>query len=185
MDLPPFDTIATALEGRAPAAPHEVYAATMLCLRMTERGAEVLLCRRAERAGDRWSGQISLPGGRVDPDDATLLATAVRETREEVGIDPIAAGRLLGALPVLPGFAGSVFVQAFACEIAGDPPLVVSDEHRAAWWAPVAALDRRSIAVPEVDRPVIAYTTVGADGLDAVVWGLTFRILETVSGLSH
>lgn len=36
----------------------------------------------------RHSGQISFPGGRVDPQDKTYLDTALREANEEVGIDP-------------------------------------------------------------------------------------------------
>jgi 8-oxo-dGTP pyrophosphatase MutT (NUDIX family) len=36
----------------------------------------------------RHSGQISLPGGRYDLDDGSLLRTALRETREELGVDP-------------------------------------------------------------------------------------------------
>lgn len=48
---------------------------------------EVLFIKRAGRAGDRWSGHIALPGGKRDPDDDSDLAAAIRETREEVGLD--------------------------------------------------------------------------------------------------
>ena len=46
----------------------------------------VLLIRRAERAGDPWSGHMALPGGRYEPKDPDLLGTALRETVEEVGV---------------------------------------------------------------------------------------------------
>lgn len=54
-----------------------------------ERGNElsVLLTRRAEHL--RYHpGQVSFPGGRMDPDDSDVRATALREAHEEVGITP-------------------------------------------------------------------------------------------------
>ena len=48
---------------------------------------EVLFIKRAGRAGDRWSGHTALPGGKRDPEDADDCAAAVRETREEIGLD--------------------------------------------------------------------------------------------------
>lgn len=60
-------------------------------------GDEVLLMRRAEREGDRWSGQISLPGGHAEDADLDLAHTARRETQEEVGVD-LDAAESLGAL---------------------------------------------------------------------------------------
>src|SRR3982750_3744760 len=64
------------------------------------RGAEesVLLILRAEREGDSWSGQWSLPGGRRDPGDLDLLHTALRELEEECGIR-LTRGHLESALP--------------------------------------------------------------------------------------
>ena len=52
-----------------------------------EGDPEVLFIKRASRQGDRWSGHIALPGGRRDPEDADDLAAAVRETREEIGLE--------------------------------------------------------------------------------------------------
>jgi 8-oxo-dGTP pyrophosphatase MutT (NUDIX family) len=47
----------------------------------------VLLTRRTEHLRDH-SGQVSFPGGGVEPQDAGAEATALRETREEVGLEP-------------------------------------------------------------------------------------------------
>ncbi|TKX26158.1 NUDIX domain-containing protein 3 [Elsinoe australis] len=48
---------------------------------------EVLFIKRAARKGDRWTSHIALPGGKRDSEDADDLAAAIRETREEVGLD--------------------------------------------------------------------------------------------------
>lgn len=48
---------------------------------------EVLFIKRAGRSGDRWSGHTALPGGKRDPEDADDCAAAIRETREEIGLD--------------------------------------------------------------------------------------------------
>jgi 8-oxo-dGTP pyrophosphatase MutT (NUDIX family) len=48
---------------------------------------ELLFIKRAGRVGDKWSGHTALPGGKRDPEDEDDLATAIRETREEIGLD--------------------------------------------------------------------------------------------------
>ncbi|MGH7644285.1 MAG: NUDIX hydrolase, partial [Gemmatimonadales bacterium] len=89
-------------------APEAQPAAVALALLEGSTGLELLLIKRAEREGDPWSGQIALPGGRRDPQDPDLLATALRETLEETGLD-LAGAERLGTLddlyprtPVLP-----------------------------------------------------------------------------------
>ena len=70
-------TTAELFEGRTPSR-----AAVAIVLREMADGPQVLLIRRAQREGDPWSGHMAFPGGRVDPDDESLLATALRETHE-------------------------------------------------------------------------------------------------------
>src|SRR5438093_2935884 len=95
-----------------------IAAAVAVVLHDGNDGIEALCIHRAVRAGDVWSGQIAFPGGRRDPGDADLLATAIRETMEEVGVDLSSAERL-GVLddlyprtPVLPPVVVRPFVFA-------------------------------------------------------------------------
>lgn len=72
-------------------------AAVLVPLVNRPAGVQVLLTQRTEHLRDH-GGQVSFPGGRVEPDDADREATALRETAEEIGL---AADRviLLGRLP--------------------------------------------------------------------------------------
>lgn len=64
-----------------------IEAAVLIALIQRPSGLHVLFTRRAAHLYDH-AGQISFPGGRIEPDDAGAVAAAVRETWEEVGIAP-------------------------------------------------------------------------------------------------
>lgn len=71
--------------------------AVLMLLAERPGGLHVLLCERSDDPRDVHKGQVSLPGGRRDPEDADILATALREASEEVGLDP-ARVQILGRL---------------------------------------------------------------------------------------
>ncbi|MFO0747144.1 MAG: CoA pyrophosphatase [Myxococcota bacterium] len=163
-----------------------VEAAVAVVLRgATIEEAEVLLVRRARRSGDPWSGDMALPGGRRDADDPHLLATAMRETREEVGLDLTDArmvGRLGQAVTLAPlrrsrfrPMVVSPFV--FVLTDAGHA-VSTSAEVVATRWVPVADLDHpasrthRPWRVFGITVPAPAWK-LGED----VVWGLTHQML--------
>lgn len=157
-------------------------AAVALALRAGDAGVAVLLMQRAERAGDRWSGQISLPGGHEEPEDPTLVDTAIRETIEEVGVDLSTHGTLLGALAPLQArargkrlattIAPIVFEEHTRTEVALGP------EAADAFWFPL--FEAASGALDDTYH----YERDGERGdfpcwrwEGRVVWGLTRRIL--------
>ena len=146
---------------------------------------EILLIQRAVRDGDPWSGQIALPGGRRDPEDATLQDTAIRETFEETGLDLATDGVVLGMLdelrprtPVLP----PIIVTPFVFVVADDKPLQISDELADAFWVPWSTfedptrLDESTVHVRGASWTVTSYL-VG----ERVVWGMTERMLRQLA----
>ena len=143
---------------------------------------ELLMIERASREGDPWSGHIAFPGGRAEPWDRSLLDTAVRETREELGVDLAADGRVLGALtrlgpstPRLPSIDIAPFVALLAHEVS----LVPSEEVAGAFWVPLAVLQTADIS-RDVEIPVGgALRTVRAFVHGRyTIWGLTERIIR-------
>lgn len=170
-------------------------AAVAVVLRGTTlEDAEVLLMRRARRAGDPWSGDMAFPGGRRAPDDIDLWATAIRETREEVGLELVGA-RTLGRLSQVVTFAPlrknlrpmlvSPFVFALD-DAAREPSLTVGPEVAATRWVPLADIDR---ADTRTTRPWRVFgLTVRAPAWklgEDVVWGLTHQMLARLLRFRH
>ena len=142
-------------------------------------GLEALFIRRAERADDPWSGHIALPGGRRETGDADRLATAIRETKEEVDISlPVSA--LLGALDDLAPSVARVpplVIRPYVFGFASRPVARLSEEVAGVMWLPLAELascEGKAVVPLRGDtREVECYAYGGV-----VIWGLTYRILS-------
>ncbi len=161
------------------------YAAVATVLRPAPHDTEVLLIRRAEHAGDPWSGHMAFPGGRHDPGDTTLLSTALRETHEEVGLDLAAAAHLLGALPRIPAVARGkrlgLAIAPFVFELERDAELRTNHEVSETLWAPLGPLlsgERDIQHAYEWQGQRVYLPAFDVDG--HTVWGLTYQMLQVL-----
>ena len=159
--------------------PGSVRTSVSVILSPGKKGPEILLIRRAERAGDPWSGHIGLPGGRCEPGDKDRLTTAIRETLEEVPMTlPRAA--LLGELddlhprtPSLPPVCIRPFVFGLDARPAAKPSAEVAGCH----WLPLEPLLEAEATAEVVIRGEAVPVPCLRPADDLVVWGLTYRIL--------
>lgn len=142
----------------------------------------ILLIKRSERPGDRWSGQMAMPGGRSQPEDDGLLATARRECCEEVGVDP-GEDSLLGSMdplaarPRLPG--RGLVVHPFAFWLDELPPLTLQpSEVAASVSVPIHVLRNGARETIEWKRGPMSFRLpcVRYDGY--TIWGMTLQMLD-------
>jgi 8-oxo-dGTP pyrophosphatase MutT (NUDIX family) len=160
-------------------------AAVALILREREAGPEVLFIERAQREGDPWSGHMAFPGGRLEPQDPHIRATAERETAEEIGLSLADAEHLghLGDVLGNPRVQTDLVISAHAYEVPPEvPPLTLEQAEVAdALWFPVAQLHdpERHVhfSTPPLRRARFPGIEVGVPERQ-VVWGLTYRFLD-------
>jgi 8-oxo-dGTP pyrophosphatase MutT (NUDIX family) len=181
---PSWDDVRAALAAREPvrvADPAPSRAAVALVLREGARGIEVLFIRRAEHPKDPWSGQMAFPGGRAEPGDADLRATAIRETSEEIGVDLARAAESLGTLDEVHAMARmrpmnlTITPFVFRLRDAFDP--ILSDEVTSLHWIPLSDLlgtARRSTMDYAHQGVAMQFPCFRVD--DLVIWGLTYRM---------
>ena len=184
--------VATLPPPRRPAAPATARPAAVLVLIFEERGeARIILTKRPDTMPSH-QGEIAFPGGKVEESvDVDLEAAALREAKEEIGLDP-ARVEVVAELDSLTTVAGRFVLTPFVGFIEGrptlqpDPTEVVSvfdvaisellDDlaYREERWDIPAALG------PEAgfDRAIHFFELPGE-----TVWGATARIL--VSFLEH
>ena len=160
-------------------------AAVAMVLRERANDTDILLIKRAEVAGDPWSGDMAFPGGHREPQDIDLVAAALRETEEEIGLvvdQKNMIGELSQQRPARRGGAFDMLVAPHVFFLDGEPSFDLSDEVDAVVWSPLGpmhrghghAMEERVIA--GVPTPLRGYRVAGGH----FVWGLTYRMIETL-----
>jgi len=159
-------------------------AAVAALLRYRRDAPDVLLMQRVERADDRWSGQVSFPGGREEEEDADLLATALREVREEVGLDLADSAKLLGNIDPIRAMArGKILpmsIMPFVFLQTSEQEIVVGEEAVDTFWFPldlavsgdIDGTYEWKLGPMKLDLPCWNYQ-------GRTVWGLTHQMLTS------
>jgi 8-oxo-dGTP pyrophosphatase MutT (NUDIX family) len=148
--------------------------------------AEVILIERVDRGGQH-SGEMSFPGGKPEPEDADIVATAIREATEEVGLDAGAAGvRVVGELETFWIPVSGYRVTPILAVAARRPDLYVASPDE------VASIVRAPLSAFLPDAPIELVETTIRDfplrfGAYPVaghrVWGATARILGQLGAI--
>jgi 8-oxo-dGTP pyrophosphatase MutT (NUDIX family) len=155
-------------------------AAVLLILFDRDGETYAVLTRRTETVATH-KGQISLPGGMREPSDESLLRTALRETQEELGIDPSLL-EVVEQLPDVDTVVSNFTVTPFVARLSTEPEYQPHpDEVAEVLEVPVSALLRADVFREEewpgpdgtgrVHRYVFHYG-------EHVIWGATARILR-------
>jgi 8-oxo-dGTP pyrophosphatase MutT (NUDIX family) len=115
------------------------------------------------------AGQVALPGGKSDTADGSLRATALRETHEELGIEP-AQVDVIGALDEVHTYVSGFTISPWVGWLAPETPVVPSASEVARVFA---APLRTFFEPPEGAPPFVGWRIDGE-----LVWGATAAILR-------
>ncbi len=162
--------------------PGERQAAVALVFAGDPEAPELCFIRRAERAGDRWSGQMAFPGGMRQPADECPRAAAQRETEEEVGLKLEERHYLapLDRMAVMAGGADTgIRLFPFLFYLGAEKGVLrPNGEVAEAFWIPLAHIfDARNHARKSLHRngELQHFPSVSFRGHH--IWGVTYRVL--------
>lgn len=122
-------------------------------------------------------GQISFPGGRLDPGE-TPAEAALRETEEEIGLDP-AEVTLIGELDTFPTYVSGYVVTPFVGWLKEEPELTINPAEVAELLhVPIAELRDEIREDPGFQHRAQNYPTEAWIWEGRVIWGVTARIVR-------
>lgn len=150
----------------------------------------ICFIERTQRKGDPWSGQVSLPGGKISKDDKTLVDGVIRETCEEVGIqlkEEFMIGNL-GAIEVPNNLSGKSFhiipfIFLVTDSLARTAFVASQNEVANFFWVPLNSIFYEK-GLTTIDYAGIKQKTYPAIPFQRYfIWGLTLRVLRIFNNM--
>ena len=186
--LPLDDLVRVVRERHVPPGPPPFpgarQSAVLVVLNDGDDGPEVLVTRRSMSLRNH-RGEISFPGGRVDPGE-TAEQTARREAWEEVALDPGLVS-VHGELDHLVTVVSQSYIVPVVASVPTRPTLTPSpDEVDRVLWVPLAELAHPTTyreewwGQPPAERPIHFFELA-----DETIWGATARMLHQLLRLAH
>jgi len=127
---------------------------------------------------------MAFPGGHRDPDDVSLLAAAIRETEEEIGVDLVRSATCIGSLEphqVQPRMRPiGMHIAPFVFRLGHADGYRLNHEVAEVVWTPLAPIMRAENHTEEariIDGESVAFGGYRING-GHFVWGLTYRMLH-------
>lgn len=157
------------------------FASVALLLRQGDVGPEVLFIQRAQHPNDPWSGNLGFPGGRIDDEDSSPLAAAIRETAEEVGI-VLTPEQLLTQLDDQQGVRVAVQVCCYVFIVDSAVETYGNEEVAQSLWVPVQHLqeeERHRQRQVDWHGTMTEVPSIYINDSVPVLWGLTYRFIAT------
>lgn len=127
------------------------------------------------------AGEISFPGGKLDTDDSDLLDTALRETREEIGL-VINKEQVIGQLEPVVTLNSGFLILPFVSVIDTIPPLTSNAEVEKIFHIPLESFLKTMTNDPDPTHNIIQemYTF---EYENQIVWGASARMLYQIQNL--
>lgn len=163
--------------------PHDAKAsAVLIALWEDEQGAEVLLTKRSWEMRNH-KGEISFPGGRLDPGE-TPVDAAIREAHEEVGLDPSLV-EVVGELDHISTVVSKSFIVPIVAKLDTRPDVAaMTGEVQRVLHVPLHELYRPDTYRQEIWwRPPVEWPIHFFELDDETIWGATGRMLVQLLSL--
>lgn len=183
LESPPAWTPEFAGDGGRFAGREPTGAAVLMPLVQHEAGLSLLLTRRTDHLRDH-AGQVSLPGGRVEPEDEGPVATALRETEEEIGLSRRHI-EVIGQLPVYSTVTAFQVTPVVALVEPGFTLKLDDFEVAEAFEVPLAFLmnpahhRHHSFELAGAERRFLSMPWQGAER-EYFIWGATAAMLRNL-----